>query len=75
MVFCLAYAGVGLGFGLLCGLVVCWVCAALHGLLWLCEFVALLLLCLSGRILSDFGVALFFWWVWWLTVLGFMLWV
>lgn len=45
-----------LGFGLLCGLVVCWVCATLHGVLVLWWFVALLLTCWFGCILSDFGL-------------------
>lgn len=75
VVFRLAYAGVGLGFGLLCGLAVCWVCGDLRGLLRLWWFVALLLFCLSGRILSDFGVAWFSGGFVGCFVLGFTLWV
>lgn len=56
VVFRLAYAGVEVGFGLLCGLVVCWVCATLRGVLLLWWFVALLLTCWFGCILSDFGL-------------------
>lgn len=71
VVFCLAYAGVGRGVW-----ATLWTCGAL-GLCCFARFVvalgfvALLLLCLSGRILSDFGVALFSWWVWWLARSGF----